>query len=275
MSLISARVVLDSVSPQNHRLTTVECTFPRIILAEIAMHRAFSRGSASSRAIPVRKMLNKATLEPYIPEKVAVNKAGMQGEEYFSDEELKQIQDIWLAARDQATYLANKLLNLNVHKQTANRLLEPFLYHTMIISSTDWDNFFNQRLSKHGMAQPEMGELADCIYEAIHSSTPKELGYNEWHTPYIQPDEENLSNAEKMRLSTSRNGRVSFLNHNGVRSLSDDYDLFNKLLNAFHPGPFEHVATPDSMGSGNFQGWTQLRFFLERGTINDILEINS
>lgn len=274
MSLTEARVVLDSISPSGKRLTTVECTFPRCILAEANTHRRFSRNSASSRAIPVKKMLDKVRNQPFIPEKVAFNQAGMQGSIYFDGDSLTEVQSIWLSARDAAIYHAERLLALNVHKQTANRLLEPFLYHTAIISSTEWENFFRQRRSIYGMAQPEMGELADCIYDAINKSVPVRLRYGQWHTPYIQEDEFDLSNYKKIKLSVARCARVSYLSQAGIRDLSEDYKLFDRLMEGYHLSPAEHVATPDEYGSGNFEGWVQLRYFIENNTINDILEIN-
>lgn len=274
MSLISARIVLDSISPQDERLTTIEATFPRCILAEVNTHRAFSRNSASSRAIPVKKMLEKVRNQPFIPEQVGFNQSGMQASIYFGGDALLEVQSIWLEARDSAVEHAEKLLSLNVHKQTANRLLEPFLYHTAIISSTEWDNFFKQRLSKHGMAQPEMGELADCIEKAINESTPEYMCYDEWHTPYILPDEEHLSDSNKMKLSVARCARVSYLSQNGLRELDEDYKLFDRLIEGMHFSPFEHVAYPEYEGSGNFDGWCQLRCFLELGTMDLALELN-
>ena len=50
---ISAKVIADSVSPKGIRLVTIECQFPRFILAQVNTHRVFSRNSASSRAIPI------------------------------------------------------------------------------------------------------------------------------------------------------------------------------------------------------------------------------
>lgn len=276
MSLTSVRVVLDSCSPAGVRLTTIEATFPRFLLPELATHRRFSKNLSSSRAIPVKKLLDKARYETFIPEKIGFNQSGMQAENYFIGNNLTEVQSVWLEARDEAIKCAEKLLALNVHKQTANRLLEPFLYCTAIISSIEWDNFFNQRLSKHGMAQPEIGELADKIYEALEGSVPKEIRYHQWHTPFIQDDEQALSNAKKMKLSVSRAARTSYLSQNGIREVDEDYRLFERLLVGKHNSPFEHVATPDSMGSGNFTGaFTQLRYYLENNTINDILELNS
>ena len=40
---------------------------PRIILAEFNTHRLFSRNSASSRAIPFKKMVQSVLENPFIP----------------------------------------------------------------------------------------------------------------------------------------------------------------------------------------------------------------
>ena len=74
------RVVCDSMSPDDSRLTTLELVFPRIVLAEFNTHRVFSRNSASSRAIPIKKMLARVNEDPYIPEAWTSNQKGMQGE---------------------------------------------------------------------------------------------------------------------------------------------------------------------------------------------------
>ena len=54
---IKARIVADSMAPNGCRITTFELEFPRIILCEWNTHRQISRNTASSRAIPVAKMI--------------------------------------------------------------------------------------------------------------------------------------------------------------------------------------------------------------------------
>ena len=53
----SARILLDSLSPSGARLTTMEVRYPRFIHSEMMTHRVFSRNAASSRAIPIKKMI--------------------------------------------------------------------------------------------------------------------------------------------------------------------------------------------------------------------------
>lgn len=267
----SAKIILDSVNEWGDRLTTMEVTFPRMILAEFNTHRKFSRGSASSRAIPLSKQISKVMEDPFVPKKFGANKPGMQSDVWLEGEEHEQAAKEWLSARDAAVYRAEKLGKLGIHKQWVSRLLEPFMWHTAIVSSTEWGNFFDQRCSVSGMAQPEMMELADCMYYCLHASKPKLLKGGEWHTPYIQKDEEIMLDNLKRQISISRCAAVSYLNHDGVRDITKDLSRFHdKLVPGKHYGPFEHVATPNVMGSGNFNGWTQARLYLENGVLEQI-----
>src|SRR5260221_3370646 len=73
-----AKVLADSLSPAGYRLTTLEATFPRFVLAEVNTHRVFSRNSASSRAIPIAKQLRRVLEEPYVPIEFGSNQPSMQ-----------------------------------------------------------------------------------------------------------------------------------------------------------------------------------------------------
>ena len=141
MNKISAKIVADSINPEGNRITTMEVVFPRIILSEFNTHRMFSRNSASSRAIPFKKMLKMVEEDPFIP--IAWQKAhkGMQGSQYFDEEESKAQSKRWLQARDEAIRLAKSLNYEGVTKQITNRLLEPFMYHKVLVTATEWDNF--------------------------------------------------------------------------------------------------------------------------------------
>ena len=137
--MISAKIVADSLSPQGHRLTTLEVVMPRYILAEFNTHRVLSKNSASSRAIPFSKMVKEVQENPFIPYAWQKDHKGMQGNEYITDAIIAQeCEDIWLQARDNAV-VAAKLLNddnnqdLAVTKQLCNRLLEPFMWHKVLV----------------------------------------------------------------------------------------------------------------------------------------------
>ena len=152
MSKISATIVADSLSPQGDRLTSVLVTFPRIILSEINTHRMLSKNTSSSRAIPFNKMVEAIENNPFIPIAWQRSHSGMQGTEYITD--LAEIQGknlMWLAGRDRAIKTAKDLHEADVTKQLANRLLEPFMWTTMLITGpkSGWDNFFNLRCPQY------------------------------------------------------------------------------------------------------------------------------
>ena len=117
-----AKILADSISPDGVRLTTFEITFPRIVLAEFNTHRMFSRNSASSRAIPVKKMLKRVLENPYIPSTWGKNQRGMQAKEEVSPEEAKNAAEVWVNASKEMVSYVEGLLELGIHKQLTNRL---------------------------------------------------------------------------------------------------------------------------------------------------------
>lgn len=192
--MIKAEIVADSVNTIGERITTMLVTFPRIILAELNTHRAFSRNSASSRAIPFRKTLKSVVSNPFIPIAFQKDHSGMQGTEYLdvdkvyefeeirsilheflsssfknekgewdedwleidnvlnthvlpllADESNRTIKAWWLKARDLVVGASCILYAMKVSKQICNRLLEPFMWHTVLITATDFSNFFELR----------------------------------------------------------------------------------------------------------------------------------
>ena len=224
MSKISATIVADSLSPQGDRLTSVLVTFPRIILSEINTHRMLSKNTSSSRAIPFKKMVESVQNNPFIPIAWQKEHKGMQGTEYITDDrKYENSRYDWLKARSLAVQQA-KLLNESegVTKQLCNRLLEPFMWTTMLITGSreGWDNFFNLRCPqykihqgtykskkealKYGLSNGELKnwsdldwlqnneghaeihimDLAEKIYDAMNESTPKQLETGEWHIPF-------------------------------------------------------------------------------------------
>lgn len=259
----SARVLLDSTSPAGIRLTTLEVTFPRFVLAEFNTHRLFSRNSASSRAIPTSKLIERVLKDPAIPLEWGKNKAGMSASDVLSADLAREAEGVWLGARDAAAASAQRLLDLDVHKQELNRLLEPFLWHTVIVSATEWKNFFELRRAPS--AQPEIRAAARLMLEAMNASVPQTLDYGEWHTPLLQADESALDLETRRRISAARCARVSYLTHQGTREIERDLDLCDRLSRERHLSPFEHVATPasDVAFHANFRGWIQMRRDIE------------
>lgn len=276
-NLVSAKVICDSIPTyatsishrRYKRLTTLEVTMHRFILAEFNTHRVFSRNSASSRAIPVQKIIQRITDAPAIPVHWGLNQKGMRADQELSTADAARAQGLWLEARDNAINSVRELIALGVHKQVANRLLEPFMYHVAVVTATEWENFFAQRI--HPDAQPEMQLLASKIKEAYDASTPVVLEPWEYHLPYItSADLEVYSKSDHIlcKLSAARCARTSYLTHDGVRDTSADVDLFNRLRNQKppHASPFEHVARPRDPGeskTGNLVGWKQYRHVLQ------------
>jgi thymidylate synthase ThyX len=259
----AARVLLDSISPAGIRLTTLEVTFPRFVLAEFNTHRQFSRNSASSRAIPSSKMIERVERDPVLPLEWGRNQKGMSASELLSEEEAEDAKSVWLTARDAAVAHAKALLELKVHKQVLNRVLEPFLWHTVIVTGTEWNNFFELRCAP--TAQPEIREAALRMRDAMIASTPRTVGLGKWHLPLVQDDERNLDTETLKEISAARCARVSYLTHDGTREIAKDLELFERLKTDRHLSPFEHVATPtlDTDFHANLRGWIQMRAEIE------------
>lgn len=288
--MFKAEIIADSLHPEGDRLTTFVVTFPRIILAELNTHRAFSRNSASSRAIPFKKMVEAVRYTPFIPMAWMKDHPGMQGTEFFTAEEVEHGEFIgqWLAARDAALEAAIALhegitiaagidsgdspsseKQINVSKQVCNRLLEPFMWHTAIITSSrpGLENFF--ALRAHPAAEIHMQKLAEVMLDAYNKSTPINLGYGNWHLPYDGGFAHLLreivyeSNADsmltdaqldyritelKLKVAVARCARVSYTvidgdNHpDTIEQYRKDIQLHDRLKDSGHWSPFEHVA---------------------------------
>lgn len=145
---INAQIVAHSVNKQGDELISVLATFPRIILSEMNTHRMLSKNTSSSRAIPFNKMVETIQNDPFIPIAWQKEHKGMQGSEYFTDSvDLAAMEANWLLARDRAVSSAWWLNEGKLTKQLCNRLLEPFMWTTMLITGpkSGWENFFNLR----------------------------------------------------------------------------------------------------------------------------------
>lgn len=263
--MYSAKIIADSVSEAGARITTMEVVFPRIVLAEFNTHRMFSRNSASSRAIPVEKMIKAVIEHPYVPSYWGKNQKGMQSEQEVDSATQGQAERAWLFARDQMVDRAKFLLDLGIHKQFTNRLLEPFMWHTVIVTATEWSNFFNLR--NHPAAHPDIRIPAQLMQQQYQMSTPKLVKYGDWHLPYIQDDELEMDVRDLVKISSGRCARVSYLTHAGIRDPQEDVNLCGKLLEGGHMSPLEHPATPaNNLESkeffNNFKGWIQYRWYI-------------
>lgn len=272
---IGAEIIADSIC-NGHRITSMVITIPRIVLAEWNTHRALSRNSSSSRAIPFDKMVQEVEDNPFIPLRWQKDHSGMQGTEYFTEEEVKALalRKQWLDSRNYALHRAEQLNQRGLTKQICNRLLEPFMYQTIICTATEWENFI--ALRAHEAAEIHIQEAAYKVLEALNKSIPVVKGLGEYHIPFgdrfdldkvhAVMEETNFSMSEVMlRIAVARCARVSYLNFEGKDDYTADLKLFDRLLEAGHMSPFEHVAVAMNNHNhyGNFVGWKQYRQFLD------------
>lgn len=199
---ISAKIILDSISAvTGDRLTTMEITYPRFILAEFNTHRMFSRNSASSRAIPFAKMQENLTA---VPVRFGQANKGMQdkGEDFKNSIDGRYEEycvtslgkhsspcvldaiEAWDRAKEDAMFWSQAFYNAGYHKQVYNRLTEPFQMMKTVVSATEWSNFF--WLRDDDAADPSIAELARCMKDAYEQSEPQVLQAGEWHLPYVE-----------------------------------------------------------------------------------------
>lgn len=252
------KIIADSVSPAGARITTLQVTFPRFVLAEMNTHRAFSRNYESSRAMSVERMIERVKNDPVIPVRWTAAARGMGNTDEVTD--CRRAEKNWRGALHDALYHVEALSKRGIHKNIANRLLEPFSWVTGVITATDWENFFTLRC--HADAQPEIRVIAEMMREAYTASTPTE---DDIHLPYITDDEYIegcLPDApDSRRLSAARCARVSY----GKPGLGEA-DLGDKLQNSGHWSPFEHQAIADVKSTSRFynlRGWKSYRYELQ------------
>lgn len=326
MTTISSKMIKDSVGPHGQRICTLLCRYPRWIHAEGRTHRllslgeeeetrtpslmedrSLSRNASSSRAIPVKKMIESIRADPAIPLFWGANQRGMRaGEEINRPVELidprsgkvtrLNRRDAWLRAMHHAIEFAEAYDLAGYHKQIANRLLEPFMHISVLVTATEWSNFFALRI--HEAAEPHIRMLAEQMKQAIDGSEPEPLDPGDWHLPFVtdnekrdwqaandpEPDVPDHSRKDgdphiRQRLLELSVARCAHLSYNTVGDEKPiGYDtaqrIYAQLLGdvPIHASPAEHQATPDEtipmMGQlawgaprmhGNFVGFVQYR----------------
>lgn len=296
--MIKATIIADSISAHTgQRITTFELEYPRFILAEMNTHRVFSRNSASSRAIPIDKMIEQVVKNTATPIHWGLNQAGMQAK----DEQANYVHayNAWINARNDAVKNAKILQSLGLHKQIVNRVLEPYQMIKTLVTATNFDNFFNLRCHKD--AQPEIQQLAKQMYQALQESVPLQLYAGQWHLPYITvvigednqihyfADDKPVNLGTAIKISCSCSAQVSYRKND--TSIEKAIKIYDKLIGSEpkHASAFEHCATPidveeefngglsnevshgitgiifgnknqgNTMISGNFTNWVQYR----------------
>ena len=310
---IEAKIIADSIGHKSKRLITFQLRYPRFIHAELMTHRQFSRNASSSRAIPVEKMINDIMSDTAMPIHWGKNQPGMQADEELVESVIVSHmdldggdehrfygtpQDAWLAARDRAVEVAQGFVKAGYHKQVVNRILEPYMHISVVVTSSNFDNFYWLRCHKD--AQPEIKALADAMWAAQQASEPKILGRGDWHLPYVREEElryckskQNLLQSsvqvlmsDLIKCSVARCARVSYLTHDGKEpDRATDLKLYDRLVGStpLHASPAEHQATPDTAVwstydtpmwenahlSGNLdEGWIQYRKMLSGEVCN-------
>lgn len=278
------KIILDSISPNNIRLTTFHCRYWRAIHSELMTHRDFSRNARSSRAVPSLTLL---TEDIFVPQ-FGMNKRGMQSEILASPE----LQDRWASQWTELAEICRSFVqnwqDEGMHKQWANRPLEWFGWIDVLITSVRWENFWALRISEY--AQPEFNALAVAMKAEMELSKPQLLYPGDWHLPYISPaeHEDPRFGIELLRkLSVARCARLSYTPFDGEANLDAELKRYNSLVvsRPVHASPAEHQATPDTgvrapfatsamkwnnpQLHGNLTGWRQYRKMLPHEVVRE------
>lgn len=257
--------------------------FPKCLQAELNTHRALSRSSASSRAVPIKKMIERIKADPYIPAFTA-NKPGMSGDPIDSVKR-QMAESIYRAAMDSAISSALWLESEGIHKDMANRLLEPFMRIPIIVTATEWDNFFRLRTAEN--VQPDFRAVAIEMEQLHAMHSPVEIRTGEWHIPFREADlpSEPISSHPLeawmvptqycLIFSAARCAWISYASHDGDRSFEKAESTHGKLISDGHASPLEHQlmafnknATPNM--TRNFRGFVPYRHFAEKGIQEEI-----
>ena len=262
---ISAKIIADSVSPAGARITTMEIYYPRFIHAEFMTHRVFSRNAASSRAIPIMKMLKTIISDMAMPYHWGANQPGMQAKMELTGWRKWLAKTLWRTAGYVAVGFAYLMFKAGAHKQIVNRITEPWSHIRVCVTSTEWQNFF--ALRNHEDAQPEIKRLAMHMLYTFHRSIPRKLREGDWHLPYVEPKDwadtlqaaqiagfrGNEAYDESLRqlilISTARCASTSYKTVDGKEMTWDRaVGLGEKLLGStpLHASPAEHQAFPDT-----------------------------
>lgn len=283
----SAKVIADS-KHQFTRLITLEIELHRFVLPEFNTHRSISRNFQSSRAVPIKQMIEQVRTNPAMPVHWGKNQSGMQAKEELEGFELGRSKARWRQAAINAADMAGDMAFYNCHKQIVNRILEPFMWTKGVVTATEqaWNAFFELRCHKD--AQPEIQTLAFEIRNAIVESKPKILKEGQWHLPYVREEDFPLAKFESVKhrlesmikVSASCCGQVSYRKLNdSLEKALEIYDMLNLPVYGTyaddppHFSPTEHVAKAAEAVvkmSGNFhtKDFVQYRKVLETGLEN-------
>lgn len=277
--MVEAEIILDSINvATGDRITTIRCVYPRVIHAELVTHRllfvdqdadlamlyeaydediphSLSKNAASSRAVPVTKMIERTRSYPYIPVFRSVQK-GMTSGEPVDDVKQAQALEIWADMMEVCMAGVEMLAELGIEKGIANRPLEWFSHIEVLLTATEWKNFF--LLRDHPAAMTEIRDLAQAIRKQMERSQPQTLYPGDWHLPYGN----GFVTENFARVSAAHCAEISYRSP-GTSTHHDCMNRFERLTadNPKHLSPLEHpaVALPNHERSGNLMGWRSLR----------------
>lgn len=292
MTTISAETILRTrnADAPDKVLSTFILKLPRSILAELNTHRAMSRNAASTRAIPTAKLIDQVLNDPFIPISWGKNIPGMQAGAQHEDP--AECERRWLKARDAAVESARSLMDLGLHKQTVGRVLESWMWVTVCISATEWNNFLELR--DHPDTEPHFQMLAKCIRRELNNDANiQTLAPGNWHLPFIELSDWNdaydrygcndplPATQDMIKLSAARCASTSYRTVDGEPMTMDRAEaIFKKLVESkpLHASPFEHVAMVDGYDKfgrindwmnpsqhRNFVGFRQYRAMIDGG----------
>lgn len=259
----SAKVIAQSISPDGTKITTMHFREWRPIHSELMTHKMLGKSAGSSRARPSKAIIDQVKNEPMMPVEWGKNEPGMKARTLLSAEDTEEAKYMWESAAMQAGIFAEYLEEIGAHKQIVNRLLEPFTYIDVLVTGTEWNNFFYLR--DHEDADPSMRDLAIKTKKAMEEAVPTVLYPGEWHLPFIVPedwdwareyaksnfmfangDSYNQTIAILRKISAARCARVSYKLFDGTTDHIKDLKLFEDLIvsQPVHASPSEHQATP-------------------------------
>jgi hypothetical protein len=267
-----ACILAHSVNPVGDEAITFELCYERIIHAELNKHR-WSRNSSSSRAIPVKFMVDWTVDHPAMPLHYGGRKKGMS-----SGKEITGAGDARKAILDHlqdACHLAKYLDDLGLHKEFINRYLEPWGWINDVITMgrRQLMNFFKLRIAPG--VQPNMQRLAVTMAKLYRTNIPRPLAEGEWHLPYISAEEHSRSAdfpIEHLTWSSARCAWVSYKTVDGkVATWEDAKRRHDSLVADGHCTPLEHQlrARGDSGQSGCVPGYDSYRSMIPGETADD------
>ena len=281
--MITATIIQDSTRKfmfWQKRATTFVLEYPRYIHAELMTHRVFSRNASSSRAIPVEFLIQQTIVNPVTPLHWGQNQPGMVADNEVDADTKRAANKKWRAAATSARRHARKLAQLGIHKQITNRVLEPFQHIRVVLTGTEFDNFFALRTDQ--AAQPEIRELANQMYILYRGSIPVPLKRGEWHLPFVDRERMNgkmyyfvegktVELLDAIRISASACAQTSYRKND--LSVEKAKTVYRRLVDAkpVHASPFEHPCQARLLPfikSRNFKGFKQLRTMIPNDTVH-------